>query len=147
MLVPFETVHAYDILDRSIRDSDMWLTDSPDWEKWIKRWKADGPAQTLVIDGQVIGCGGVTLLEWNQGQAWTLFSPLIDKYPVACFRAIRNGLTQVIAEHGLQRVQAFVKADFEVGKRFVECFGFQSEGVMKAFGPAKEDVIMYGRIN
>jgi RimJ/RimL family protein N-acetyltransferase len=146
-IITYKREHAYDILDRNVRECDVWLTNAPDWEKWAVGWETSGPSYTLVIDDQIVACAGVVLMNYNRGEAWTLFSPLINKYPKTCFKAIRDELRGIVSEHGLKRVQALVRPGLEVAERFVEHLGFEKEGVLVAFGPGGEDMTMYGRIN
>ena len=145
-IIPYEPVHAYDILERNIRECDVQLTGYPDWEQWVENWKTGGPAYTLVIDGQIVGCAGVMLLKWGRGEAWTLLSGLLYQYPKTCFKAVRDGLKGIIRDEGLTRVQALVRPDFEEGKRFMSHLGFKEEGILAAYGPGGEDVIMFGRV-
>lgn len=146
IIVPYQTVHAYEILERNVREQDLWLSDFPEWDRWVKEWKESGPAYTLIIDDQVVGCAGVILLGWNRGEAWTLFSSLLYRYKLTVIKSIRTYLERIARAHKLKRIQAQVRSDFREGMRFMEFMGFESEGVLKAFGPRGEDIIMYARI-
>ncbi len=145
-VIPYEPAHAYAILDRNVREQDLWLSSYPDWEKWTKGWKDGGPAHTLIIEDEIVACGGVVLLEWKRGEAWTLLSSLFYKYPKTVFRLVRDNLNRIIQEHDLRRVQALVKPDFITARNFMMHLGFQNEGLLKAFGPRGEDLLMFARI-
>jgi len=147
-VIPYEMTHAYAILDRNVREEDMWLSKSPDWEKWVRRWKEDGPGFTLIIDGEIVGCAGVALIGWNRGEAWTLLSSLFYKYKKTTFKAIRNMLNSIIEDKKLIRVQAVIfKGTEKVCGNFLEHLGFENEtpSGMRGFGPNGETVLMYGR--
>lgn len=42
------------------------------------------------------------------------------------------------------RLQSKVDVKFEAGQKFVERLGFEKEGVLRKFGPSRDDYIMYG---
>ena len=145
-IIPYNRIHAYDVLEKNVRDRDVWLTDSPGWKQWAVNWEKGGPAFTLIIDEQVVGCAGVILLGHNRGEAWMAISKLLYMYPKTVFKTVRDGLVGIVAEHHLRRVQALVLPDFEAGKRFMSHLGFKYEGTLIAYGPAGEDFEIYGRI-
>lgn len=144
--IQYEPAHAYLILDNKVREQDMWLSAFPDWDKWVEGWKDGGPARTLIIEHQIVCCGGIVLLEWNKGEAWTLFSTLINKYPKSVFRFVRDNLELLIREHELNRVQALINPYSDRSQRFAEHLGFEKEGLLRSFGPNGEDYLMYARI-
>ena len=149
-IIQYEPVHAYNILDRNVREEDTWLSKFPDWEKWAEGWKKEGPAFTLVIDGQIIGCGGVVLLDKNKGEAWTLLSSLFYKHKKTTYKAIIRYLSLIIAEKGLKRVQALVNTglpNVEACERFLVHLGFKNETPdgMEGYGPNGETVLLFAR--
>ena len=145
-IIPYEPIHAYSIIERNVREQDIWLSDYPDWEIWAQGWKDGGPAYTLFIDGEIVGCAGIVLLDWKRGEAWTLFSSLLYKYAGICIKVIQEKLEELVVEYDFKRVQALVNPDIEKAKKFMGHLGFQEEGLMRAFGPKNEDMIMFSRI-
>lgn len=146
-IIQYEPVHAYTILDRNVREENLWLSKYPDWEKWVKGWKDSGPAFTLIIDGEIVGCAGVILLDWRRGEAWSLLSTLLYKYKKITFRAIKNGLDKIVKEKKLRRVHSLVNPESELNKEFMKHLGFKNEtpNGLKSFGPNGETLLMYGR--
>lgn len=146
-IIPYEPMHAYAILERNVREEDIWLSKFPDWDKWVKGWRNNGPAFTLVVDGEIVGCAGVVLMEWSRGEAWTLLSSLFYKYKKTTFKAIKNVLDSIIRDKKLRRVQAVIYEGTEkVCGNFLEHLGFEWEGTHRKFGPNGENVHIYGRI-
>ena len=135
---------AYTILHKNIREHDA--RDVTDFETYAELWGKEGPAYTIVIDDEIVFCGGVVKIGWNRGEAWTLMSSLFYKYPKTCFKICRNQLNDVIQKHGLKRVQALVDPSLYGGVRFMEHLGFQQEGLLRKYGPKNEDMWMMGRI-
>jgi RimJ/RimL family protein N-acetyltransferase len=146
IIVPYYPAHAYEVLQRNVREQDLWLSDYPEWDQWVQGWKDGGPAYTLIMDDQVVGCAGVVLLEWGRGEAWTLLSSLFYRYKLTAIRFIKKYLQRIAEDEELKRVQAQVRCDFEAGKRFIEFLGFEREGVLRRFGPNSEDIVMYSKL-
>ena len=144
-LIPYQPIHACMIIDEKIRKHDLWLTEVPGCEEWPWKW-AEHPAYTLIIDGEVILCGGVMLLDWQAGDAWTLFADSYQKYPIACFKACKYVIDKISKEHNLRRVQAIVQTELNGGQRFAERLGFKKEGILQSFGPNGEDFVILGKI-
>lgn len=146
-IIPYKAMHAYIILERNIREQDIWLSKFPDWDRWVRGWENKGPGFTLVIDGEIVGCAGIVLMEWNRGEAWTLLSSLFYKYKKISYRAIRNGLESIIRDKKLRRVQASVYEGTEkICGNFLEHLGFEWEGKHRKFGPNGEDIHIYARV-
>lgn len=149
-IIPYEPIHAYTILERNIREQDTWLSAYPDFDKWVEGWKTAGPSFTLIIDGEIVACAGVILLEWKKGEAWTLLSSLFYKYKKTTFKAIKTYLNKIISDKGLRRLQALVSCEIvnlNECKRMLEHLGFKNETPdgMQSYGPNGEKMLLFGR--
>ncbi len=149
-IIPYEPRHAYEILDRNVREEDLWLSTYPDWDKWVVAWQKAGPAYSLLIDDKVIICAGVILLEWLKGEAWMLLSNDFYQYKKTCFKEIKKYLIEIIHIFKLRRLQAIILcnlANVEECKRFLKHLGFKNETPdgLAAYGPNGEDVFLFGR--
>ena len=99
-------------------------------------YKAKGPAWTLRINGVLIGCAGLMLLDWpGVAHAWMLPSPALAQHPKISLTLLRQKLEETIRTHQLVRIQAEVQTTFTTGRRFIESLGFEHEGDMRRFGP------------
>jgi RimJ/RimL family protein N-acetyltransferase len=145
-IIQYEPEHAFDILDRNVREHNVWLSTYPDWEKWVRGYKKEGPAFTLIIDDQIIACAGVILMDWDRGEAWTLFSSLIAKYKLTVIKQVTKYLGMIAENNNLKRIQALVSPEREGDQRFIEFLGFEYEGLLRKYGPFNDDHMMYARI-
>ncbi len=147
-IIPYEPVHALDIFERNIKESDIQLSRYPNWDETVKGWKLYGPAFTLVIDGQIVACAGVTLNK-HIGEAWTLFSSLFYKHKKLVYKGIKKYLNDIAKEHRLSRIQAYVDPakGFDVCDRFLRHLGFKLETPdgLENFGPTGQILYLYGR--
>lgn len=144
-IIPFDPIHAYELLDKKIREEDMWVS-GQDWELAINGWFRYGPGYTVKIGDDILCVCGVVLMGNGNGEAWSLMSPMISKYPVTLSKCMIRCLNDSIQVENLKRVQAIVNPDHEKAKRFMEFLGFSLEGTLKGFGVNKEDLLMYGRV-
>ncbi len=144
-IIPFEITHALQILGMpGMRD----YAPVPDKDRiaYLRNYRAAGPAYTLMVDDVPIVSGGVILLDWRNGTAWSIPSPLVRKYKIASYRAIRWAVFDSIHVYRLKRVEALVDPSFEAGRRMVERMGFKDEGVKRNYGPNGEDFAIYAKI-
>ena len=84
-------------------------------------------AKTAVFDGRVIGCGGLFLLWPGVAEAWATYVKDVGSlniYP----RIIKDLIHEWMAEHNLTRVQAPLRADWEVGIKYAQWLGFRPDG-------------------
>ena len=149
-IVTFEIEHADDILERNVRLGGITPPSNGDWDKWVVGWKNGGPAFTLIVDGEVVGCAGVVLMDWGRGEAWALLSGLFYDHKKESYRAIRDGLNAIIKDKKLVRVQSVVfdGDKYKASGRFLEHLGFHDESPegMQHYGPHGENVHMFARI-
>lgn len=144
-LVNFEKYHAYTIIERNIREEDLWLS-GQNWEEAIEGWEKGGPAYTLFNDREPILCGGIVLMGWQRGEAWLLLSSLFYGHVLTSYKAVKRGFADIVSRETLRRVQALVNPKHEAAIRFIEHLGFENEGLLRQFGPSGEDLYMYARI-
>ena len=145
-ILPYEPIHAYQILEEGVRNHDLWLSGFKDFELLAEGWKKGGPSYTMTVDGEIAVCAGLVLLGWNRAEAWTLLSSVFTKHYRTCFREIKKRLSLLIEESFIRRVQATAVPHYEEGIRFLEHLGFEQEGLLRKYGPNGEDLIMFGRI-
>lgn len=145
-IIPYEPAHAHAILERNVRERDLWLSAFPDWENMVQTWKDGGPSETITVDGEPVCSAGIVLIGWNRGEAWALLSTLFYKNVRAYYRLIRDRLTGMIKENDLIRVQTLVSPDFIEGQSLVSHLGFTKEGLLRKYGPNHEDLLIYGRV-
>ena len=54
---------------------------SVDLERSFHQFETGGPGWTMLADGQVVGCAGLTIPWPGLGHAWLLPSPELPRYP------------------------------------------------------------------
>jgi hypothetical protein len=114
-------------------------------ERIIRASKAGHFISALAPEGLVC-IAGVTIRWRGVAEATAFTTDLTAKYPIAVVKACRAGLKSLAQEFGLWRLDAHVVADWKAGNRFVKALGFEKEGLLKKFGPEKQDCYLYARL-
>jgi len=107
--------------------------------------KAEGPTVTFMAGDRVIGCAGLTVIWDGFAEGWCLFVDDLENYPMVS-RVAKHKLAHWIKQYNLVRVQAPLRADFEIGVRFAQWLGFTFEGCMRKYHPDGCDALMYSII-
>ena len=105
-----------------------------------------GYARTAVVDGDVIGVGGVVVYWKGFGEAWVILSEKANDHKVEMVLCIEKFIEEAIAELDLQRLQCTARTDFPKGIELIEHLGFKREGLMRCYNPDGSDAYMYARI-
>jgi hypothetical protein len=117
-----------------------------EWNANIERGMVLGGGVALVLGEEVLAMSGLSLLWAGVGQLWMRTCLNAHKYPVAIVKSTRRYLAGLESTLGLRRIQATVRADSVINRRFVEFLGFRTEGTMRGFGPDGSDYILYARV-
>jgi hypothetical protein len=100
-----------------------------------------GPAYSAVAGSRLVVCGGCVLTGFGTGHLWAV---LAENAPLlAVHRAGLRLLDMLMAD--LRRIESSTEAGFAPGCRWLTMLGFQSEGLMRAYGPAGEDHMRFAR--
>ncbi len=143
-LIDFEADHAEELftLDSSPATADSKYT----LRNWIERMEKKDRAFTLIDNGHLVAAGGIIPIWDGMGEAWLIPSDVMPGYRLQVIKIVRKRIDEIIDSDNLRRLQATVRADYDVATRFVEFLGFKREGLMRNYGPGGADHYMYSRI-
>jgi hypothetical protein len=117
-----------------------------DYTTFLDYYTKNGLGYTLMVDDRIIAAAGVVRLLPGSGEAWALVTPLIHRYPIAFFRAVRESLESIILELKLHRVQSTVKVNDKRSVKFLIKLGFEIEGLLRKYSPDGLDHFIMGRV-
>jgi hypothetical protein len=107
----------------------------------------EGPAVTIMIGDKVAGSLGISEMFKGVGVAWCLMDKHIpSKYKRRVALICKEEMHKKMERFEFHRMQADVAMGCDVAHRFVKFLGLKSEGIMKAFGPDKEDYERYALV-
>jgi RimJ/RimL family protein N-acetyltransferase len=139
---------SIEILDAKQSDID-YIMENPIHDATKDTWsgmKLNGLAKTAVIDGEIIGTGGIAIYWEGVAGCWLLLSKHAEKYPVKMVLAIRNVLEQLSKENNIRRLDTECRTDFPKAQKLVEALGFEYEGLKRGYLPDGTDALMYGKL-
>lgn len=134
-VIPFLPEH---VLQMRLQPRQIRLL-SYELEPHIDTLNQAGPAVTAVAHGQVIGCAGVVEQGFGNGTLWGFISQ--DAGP-HFLRLHRIG-ERLLRLNPLRRIESSTEVDFVQGCRWLELLGFQSEGILRQYGPDGSDHVRY----
>lgn len=104
-----------------------------------------GPAYTAIDGDQVLASAGVMVIWEGRGIAWALLSQSVG--PRAFIR-VHRAVCRFFDLCALRRIETTVSPGFVQGHRWMASLGFVREtpGVMKAWTPDGQDMVLYARI-
>lgn len=105
-----------------------------------------GPAYTLFDGDRPIVSAGVAIMWPGVGESWMIVSKYIKKYPLSVYKSVSQIMNGIIKQMQLYRIQTVIKEDDDVAIVWIERLGYTREGVLRQFGPDKQNYLMYGRI-
>lgn len=131
MVVPFKAQHY------------AWLKPDFPLSTALLREMEYGNNCTVVVDGEVIACGG-TIEQWtNRHLAWAYLLPTTARRMALVTRAART-----MVERPKGRVEMTIVRGYEMGEKWAAMLGFTLETpVMKSYGPDGQDHSMWTRFN
>jgi len=106
----------------------------------------NGKCITGLVDGNIVGVGGVDEMWTGVGEVWLMLSYETDRYPKRAYKVIRDGLKQLIEDNGFWRTQAWGRIDFDRAHTLFKHLGFKPEGIAKKYTPDGVDAILYAKV-
>jgi len=97
-------------------------------------------------DKNIIGSGGFVPIWEGVYEAWLIGSDRLENHVFAVVKTCKAKINTLICEKKATRIQAAVSAQWVEANRFARFLGFQNEGLMRKYGPDKEDYNRYSLI-
>jgi RimJ/RimL family protein N-acetyltransferase len=102
-----------------------------------------GWAKTVLIDGDIIGVGGVVVYWQGCGEGWFQLSKQSLNHKIEIVRCIRNVIRQAFEELKLKHLQVTERPDFPQSIKMAESFGFKRVGLLRNYLPDGTDAFIY----
>lgn len=131
---------------REYQDGDLECARQNPLDEALKAFPAlprpEKPCFTGLVNGQVVGVGGIVTLWSGVGEAWIVLTKDILQNKVESYRCILRMFKKMTKEN-YHRIQATVRVDFPQAIKMVEHLGFKREGKLIAYCPDGEDSFIY----
>ncbi len=138
-IINYEQSHLHELMDGPLNAG------APEHIGYMRSYAEElqqpGWSFTLIENGYIICCAGIVNMWPGVGEAWFVASSKIHEYPRPFIRFAKTEMKRVIDENQLWRVQAVCKSDWPAAIKFAHFLGFNSEGLMRKYGPEGLDYI------
>ena len=100
---------------------------------------------TALMDGEVIGVGGIVMLWEGVAEGWILLAEEVLDFKVATYKCLVRMVDKAIKDNNLRRLEAVIRTDFPQAVKMAERLGFNREGKKIGYCPDGQDVWIYAR--
>ena len=107
-----------------------------------EKFENQGWSYTLIDNGYPIFCGGIHPLWEGTGEVWFFGSKRLNDHPIKYIKSFKKKALEQIEEHNIIRLQAPIRMEFEVARRFAQWWGLKEEGIMKKYYKGHDYVMM-----
>jgi RimJ/RimL family protein N-acetyltransferase len=140
---PFKAQDMLEIISGETKEYGLDLYSN---EQVAEQTERDGLSVTGLVDGEIVGCGGIRKMWDGVGECWLILSPEVDKYPLSAYICIKQGIEKLIDENNFIRLQAWGRLDFPQAHTLFKHLGFKPEGTAKKYTPDGVDCILYAKV-
>ena len=142
--VDFSLAHVY------LLDLDPWqranMEAHPDYMGMLQSYAQTGPAITALYDGKPVLSFGIVPFWPGVAEAWMLRGDSVSAHPHSVGRGARMFFDHIGHIMGLWRCQFGVQSTNDRATRFARFLKFETEGLMRQFGPEQSDFYMMARL-
>ncbi len=137
---------------RPIQDGDMDYVRQNPFQEAVKSYPElpiPPNSFTAIFEGKIVAVGGIKMYFEGVGEAWIILtkqSKKSDIFGLIACRAIENKLNEMIEELNLRRCEANVRADYEIGLRFVRALGFTFDGERENWFPKNVSAMLFSKV-
>ncbi len=134
------------ILANGVKEFGLSCLPTDHMKELARQREENGQCITGLINGTIVGVGGIDLLWPGVGEVWLMVSYEIDKRPFSSFEVIKDGLQKLIDDNKLWRCQAWCRKGFAKAHTLFRHLGFEVEGMAKKYLPDGADAILYSKV-
>jgi hypothetical protein len=128
------------------------VTDTPEANLWgfmheqHVSYLLNQDSYSAFVDEQLVACGGVVNIWPGLAEAWIAVTPLAHTHTTFLLRTAKRYLDDRIQRHKLNRLEAHIREDFILARRFCYWLGFQFNTPLPKYGPNGETFLLMSRV-
>ncbi len=142
----FKTDDMIWIVNAGVKGQDVQIYGKQNVRELAEQTEYDNMSMTGLVDGIIVGCGGIRELWPGVGEIWLMLSPEVDRFPFRTGQVICDGMRALIEDNNFVRLQGWCRMDFPKAHTLFKHLGFKPEGIAKKYTPDGQDCILYARI-
>lgn len=137
-LVNFEPYHI-DLID--LKEGQNFVSSN---KELVAAQAKNNLAMTMVIDGRIIGCGGVVRMWDGVGEVWLVVGDCLPDYQIMVCKTAKNFIKLIDPIY--HRLQMAVNINNPEAAKFAEYLGFINPYLMREYDSLKQDYFLYERL-
>jgi hypothetical protein len=114
-----------------------------DWRRQLATYLSIGPAWIFENDGAALVFAGYFQLSPGVLQVWMLFNEDAKHSAKSLVKEFKRILAEAMQKKDVHRIQTLIDEAKIKDASFAALIGFEYEATLEAFGPRKEDVMIY----
>tara|TARA_B100000749_G_C18302663_1_gene413279 strand:- start:368 stop:811 length:444 start_codon:yes stop_codon:yes gene_type:complete len=115
-------------------------------QDWSQYWSIGGLGFSGVNCSRILFCGGCFPVWSGRATAWFILDQNFDRFDLLWMvKRVRSFLENSMPDT-VRRIDATAREDFPPASRMLEMLGFESEGLMKKYGPDGASHYIYARM-
>tara|TARA_R100000900_G_scaffold6200_1_gene6542 strand:+ start:524 stop:1018 length:495 start_codon:yes stop_codon:yes gene_type:complete len=137
-------IHHLDICDLNEFDKKI-LTTFPDYKKHLENLTNNSLAFTAMSEGEIYGMFGIYQLWPGVSEGWLIPSAHVGRRTITFHRGALQFFEYAAQQTRTKRLQFTVCTSNVLADRWAKRCYFESEGILKQYGPDGSDYRMYAR--
>jgi len=144
MIIPFESSHAYELLENSNNES---LRPNIEVSQFVEDMVVPDMSFTCVTENRdLIAAGGIYLIWEGVGEAWFLGSNNLLSSPIEAVKSVKRYLNSIMKDFNLHRVQAMTLESENDLKRWMKFLNMKEEGIMNKYCRDGRNFIRWAKV-
>lgn len=143
---PFKADDMVCIIGDGVKENAIQLLGDQNLKELANQTEADNLSMTGLVDGVIVGCGGIRRLWDGVGEVWLMLSPTVNRFPIRTGEVIVNGMRALIEDNDFFRLQGWCRVGFTKAHTVFRHLGFTPEGIARKYAPDKVDCVLYGLV-
>jgi RimJ/RimL family protein N-acetyltransferase len=138
--ITFRPYKWQDVIGLLKDPNERGLINQKDAIKWAKLNETEGVGYTALLEGEIIGCGGIRIYWKGVGEAWAIYPRRVGKMRLD-HRLAKEKLYEMIEDNDLKRIQSTPRCDWQESVTYSKWLGFKIEGKMRKYFPINGDLV------
>ncbi len=143
---PFKADDMLWIIRQGTKEENIKLYGTKSLRELAEQTEIDNLSMTGLVDGVIIGCGGIRELWTGVGEVWLMLSPEVNRFPIRTGEVILDGMRALIEDNDFFRLQGWCRVGFVKAHTLFKHLGFKVEGTARKYTPDKVDCILYAKV-
>jgi len=136
VIVPFMKEHLHNF---TVQQPDLKGHDEDELKDRILAQCKGGGGISVIQRGKTLGVFGSTEIWKGLDEGWFLVDEATRRYGVSMTKVAKKWIALKFQKDSLNRLQITVRCDDDRAYKWAKCLGFQTDGVMRRFGPDGSD--------